>query len=229
MYGWWRHISWPGLAVLGWSLAGVFAVLAGIQRAELDKQHLLVQWGNAAEWVGGLGTVAAFFAASWAAVYAAREWRAAQLERHDRAAEQARLVIVEPAAGASLESLARHEEMEAVVRNHSGGPVFDLVISDGGDTSVTVGSKTVTPIIKVQPVVAKDRTHNVPTEMLYQEGLRRAVLGPGESSSTLRVTRHAVGTGQPVRWVRFDFTDDHGRRWRRMGGEQPERLLAPQR
>src|SRR5690348_11754401 len=92
MDGWWRRIQWPIVALLGWCLAGVFGALAGIQRVELDKQHFLVQWGNAAEWLAGVGTVAGF----GALFYAAREWGAAQGERRDREAEQARLVVVEP-------------------------------------------------------------------------------------------------------------------------------------
>jgi hypothetical protein len=67
MRRWWRRIEWPIVALLGWCVAAAFTVVAGIQRVELqeghvqvDWDHLHIEWGNAAEWAGGVGTVLAF-------------------------------------------------------------------------------------------------------------------------------------------------------------------------
>jgi hypothetical protein len=55
-------------------LAVSFAVVVAIQRIELNDRHLYVAWGSVPEWLGGVGTFAAF----GALMFAAREWRAAR-------------------------------------------------------------------------------------------------------------------------------------------------------
>lgn len=52
-------------------MAGAFGAVIAIQRVELDKKHLHIEFGNLAEWLAGAGALAAF----GALFYASREWR----------------------------------------------------------------------------------------------------------------------------------------------------------
>jgi hypothetical protein len=122
-----RQLRWPIVALLGWCLAGFFAVTLTIQRIELQG-HLHIAWGNAPEWLSAIATIAAF----GALLFAALTWRAGQAERRSRDADQARLIIVEPkdpdipaTAGYRVPLL---KERDFVVRNHSPAPIYNVIV-----------------------------------------------------------------------------------------------------
>jgi hypothetical protein len=109
----WRRVPWPIVALLGWCLAGAFGVAAGIQCVELDNRHLNFQWGNAAEWAAGIGTVLAFGATLFVFSYQTGEQRRADRRKQ---AEQIFAYWDFPAKN------------ELVVINGSTGVVYGIVL-----------------------------------------------------------------------------------------------------
>lgn len=77
MTGWWRPILWLVITLPGWFLAVVFGIAAAGERIELDNRHFHIEWGNAAEWAAGIGTVLAFAATVYVFGYRTRERRLA--------------------------------------------------------------------------------------------------------------------------------------------------------
>jgi hypothetical protein len=208
---WWHRSGWRTTAAVAVPLAVSFGVVAAIQRIELQNRHLHVNWGTVPEWLAGVGTFAAF----GALLFAAREWRAAQVERRDREASQARLIIVEPAAGAAsdkVQSAFLRHEIDAVIKNHSHAPIFNLAIASCDDTMVSLDLAEIPA--------------GVPRMIAIQEGLRRRVVPPHGTSVTFKVKRHGVQIGPSLEWVTFGFTDAHGTAWRRRGSDQPQRLIG---
>jgi hypothetical protein len=195
----WKRIPWSVIALLGWSLAGAFGAVAAIQHIELDKRHLHVEFGNLAEWLAGVGSLAAF----GALFYASREWRQSQLERRDQQADQARRVIAEPSDSRSYSQPPVHT-WPVTVSNHSGAPVFNLHVLDPDEDSMLMhmGGKQVS-----RPV-------------------SQPVLQPGERTPTMTVIGVDATEQTPTtEFLVFEFTDANSRRWRRIGSREPVRLL----
>lgn len=176
-------------------LAVVLGLTAAVQGVELQERHLHANWGKVPDYLTGLGAVAAF----GALLIAALEWRQSQAERRDREADQARLIV------AALWGVGVTDKFRQfiILRNHSDQPVFTV------------------------------RIHGVPTGKDRYDGghgrteaeYEQAVLSPGDATE-----RHGIADDPPsgksvAEVVCFSFTDAHGRRWRREGGNQPVRVL----
>lgn len=203
---------WRALAV---TLAAMLSVLGGglLIHAGVVEWGGEPQFGNVAEWIAAVGTVAAF----GALFLAVREWLAGQAERRDEEANQARLIIVEPAVEGSYSG-------ELVVRNRSGSPVFNVFFQIGETARRMTAAKA---------------DWVTPGEMyigIGSEGIE--VLIPGAEFGPLRVDRALKPTNPkmvPVitargdtpfpRSVVFTFTDVRGRQWKRVGGDQPVRVV----
>lgn len=144
---WWRHTWWRVLAILGWSIAAAFAVTSAIQSIQLADTHLRIEWGNAAEWsasvFGGLAAVAGF----GALFYAAREWSAGQAERRDNDADQARLIMVEPAdQGINAQPVWQFPaDDDVVIHNRSDAPVCPVSTASSRTRSVPVSTTDRSP------------------------------------------------------------------------------------
>ena len=129
------------------------AVVVVMQALMLRSRGWTVPLGNVAEWVAGVGAVAAFVAAFGALLYTAREWQAAQAERRGREADQARLIVAEPAEPAELEpSGLPSDEPHVVVRNHSEAPVFNVVAKKEPRPGYTVTHHVLKPGAYTSPV-----------------------------------------------------------------------------
>jgi hypothetical protein len=203
---WWRRIPWPMLALLGWSLAGVFGVVAAIERIQLQNRHFHIEWGNAAAWLGGVGAFAAF----GALFYAALQWRVAQTERRDREADQARLIVTESYSSKNF------DDESVVVRNHSEAPIFDVqLFTHRQHLSGALLSAGVDKFLEEAD----------PTEAYAP------VLRPGDATTpALEVTSPDYAPAPDVRnyanpfgFTAVTFTDARGRRWWRFGTNQPRR------
>lgn len=194
-----RRIAWPVVAVAGWCIAVVLGVVAGVQAAELQNHHLYIDWGNFPEWLQGVGTFAAF----GALYFAANEWRAQRIERRDAEADQARLILVEPAIASDpapprMEDICKTPWPQVVVRNHSDGPIFNLV---------------------VRRVYFRRRDG----ELIGNGQNDFYALSGGESTPRIvpQVHRHDVAD-----ILKVHFTDARGRRWERRGRGQPTRVTS---
>ena len=170
-------------------------------------QWLGLEWAQSwAEALAALGTVAAFLIGALAFF-----WQ--QRDRRDDEARQARLVhrVVEPSF--------RHIEMEGTFEpqptvqmhlcNRSDAPIFQVrmghVWHKGTWDRPLYGFQSVK-----EDVVAAGSTVE-----LYEE---------------VRVKSTATTEHGAAAWdFEFDFVDAAGRRWRRRGMDQPERLTAPGR
>jgi hypothetical protein len=191
---WWRRSGWRTIAVVAVPLAGIFGVIA-MHRSVFCP--LAVEWGSVAELLTGVGTVALF----GALLFAALEWRAGQAERRDEKADQARVVIAEPTK--KIEN-----ERNAVVRNYSSAPIFNLVVENDRRTFI-VGDRTL-------------RTNYGPADPILV-----TVLEPGESTVPFRIQGpEPPSFPPPIGSVILTFTDAHGRRWRKTGNGQPERVVV---
>jgi hypothetical protein len=186
-------------------------VVAVIQRIELQDKHLHVQWGSVPDWVQAVGTIAAF----GALLYAAREWRDGQTERRDREADQARLVLAERYLQEFWGGPPSHQQF-VVVRNHGRSPVVD---------------------VELQLRSPDSRVHtNVGDFPVRLWGaVRWPVLEPGETTdvANLDIPFDMVNEHDDVRWttravdlVVLNYTDAHGRRWQRIGSDQPVRVFG---
>ena len=200
----WTERQW---AIHASELACLFAVLAlllglltVVQWGELRRRQMPADWGNVPGWVGALGTLAAFGALAVTLF----EWRA-------NWANQARLVVPQPAQSdsspKSLWDRAAHDDV--VIHNHSSSPVFDLEID-----SLEYGPD--------------DRQIWENLDGQNRVAPKRAVFRCGESTGRLTVVGQIEGgieaTNPAIRYLVFTFTDANGRRWRRTGTNQPERV-----
>jgi hypothetical protein len=214
------------LALLVMVLAGVVVV----QALMLRSRGWTIPLGNVAEWVAGIGTMAAF----GALFFAAQEWRSGQeerrslelerqkaeaerralaetreAERRDNEMNQARLIIVQPApyedrtfGGSDPPSPAYRE---VVIQNHSGVPIFNLHIQvnpGGGDVHV------------LQNFAGGSGR---PADM--------EVLSPDAATAELTVVG-GDGETPSTEFIEFTFTDARGVRWRRRGSDQPVRVTS---
>ncbi|WP_406693307.1 hypothetical protein REH65_33225 (plasmid) [Saccharopolyspora sp. ID03-671] len=195
-----KWILWPSVGAVAF-LAGV--IVWGVLSGENDGWYSA--WG---QWVGGVGSIAAAATALW---IAQRDWKRADAERRRREAEerdretaQARSIIVEVRA-------LSDSGQEIVVTNYSDNVITDLLVhgADGPeDWQLSVGALT-------------DHPHPV------------GVLGPGADSAISAMEHRSVD--KPIflqRMILVDqyrpkitFTDAAGLRWRRVGNDQPIRIL----
>ena len=185
--------------MLGWCLAITFCLIATVQRIELQHDHLKVAWGNAPEWLAGIGTVAAF----GALLVAALEWRAGQAERRDNEADQARLIVAESVVDRVGDSMPWLRDCGVKVHNRSSAPVYDLLVCQVDQNRMLVS-------------MSADGQSTYNTE-----------LQPGQATNYVRVYKGtSYDYCAPTNYVRFAFTDARGRRWARDGNSQPERIAS---
>jgi hypothetical protein len=230
MTRWWERIPWPVVALMGWCMAGAFGVVAATQRIELDDRHLHIEWGNAAEWLAGVGSTAAF----GALLYAAREWRSGQAERRSVEAErqkadkerrdlaaardaerrdheisQARLAIVEHAEFVSRgwggDDQPHPAHRDAIIRNYSDAPVFHLHIEE---------HLTSNDDVRVWESFAAHRGRPADWPVLAANGATGVLMISGNQEDA-----------PSTEFVEFTFTDGRGARWRRIGSSQPVQLI----
>lgn len=190
----------------------VLAVVVVAQALMLRADGWTVPLGNVAEWIGGFGSMAAF----GAVLFAALEWRAGQAERRDEEANQARLIIVEPASEHS------RIPQTLVIRNRSQSPVFNVFFHIG-ETARRMNSS------KADWVIPGEAYWGLGTE-------GDPVLVPDGRFGPLSVSRGSEPTTPPTPPVItehgltpfpddvvFTFTDVQGRSWKRVGAGQPTR------
>jgi hypothetical protein len=145
----WRKHA-PTLAAVFVPLSVVGGVVAVVQGRMLTDQGWTVPLGDVAEWVAGLGSVAAF-----GALYVAiSQWRSAQVERRDQEAGQARLMIAELVTDRALyqEWGVTDDLSRAVVRNHSDAPVFNAIVKKEPNPGSHVTAPVLQPGETTSPV-----------------------------------------------------------------------------
>jgi hypothetical protein len=137
----WRKHA-PTLAAVFAPLTVVGGVVAVVQARMLTAKGWTVPLGDVAEWVSGVGSLAAF----GALFVAASEWRSGQVERRDREADQARLIIAELVTDLALykEWGVTDDLKRAVARNYSDAPVFNVIAKHEPKPMVFV----TTPVLK---------------------------------------------------------------------------------
>lgn len=200
--GRWRRIPWQVVASLGWCVAVAFGAVIAIQRVELDKKHLHIEFGNLAEWLAGAGSLAAF----GALFYASRQWRQAQIERRDQQADQARLIVAEP-VDPSLYTPPPVYKWPVTVSNRSPSPIFNVSVVDADEDTMLM--------------------HMGGSPFQLSRPVGQPVLQPGEKTRSVTVLGVEPTEQMPsTEYLIFTYTDAHGRRWRRTGSGQSVRLLT---
>ncbi|WP_133054444.1 hypothetical protein [Mycolicibacter algericus] len=209
----------------------MLGVVVAVQAAMLHARGWRIALGSVPEWLAAFGTFAAF----GALLIAAREWRAGQderrslederraadaerralaatreAERQDNEVSQARLIIVEHVPyedrtwGGS--DPPPPSQRQVVIRNRSTAPVFHLHIEDhpSGNDDVYVFQNF---------AHARGRPADIP------------VLAADDATAAITVAGNA-GEAPSTEYVEFTFTDARGTNWRRIGSNQPVRLIG---
>lgn len=192
----------------------VLAAAVVVQATMLRSRGWTVPLGNVAEWLAAVGTFAAF----GALFLAAREWRASQAERRGGEANQARLIIVEPADEQPGDPHA------LVIRNRSQSPVFNIFFHIG-ETASRMNSSKAEWVIPGEAYLGIGREGNpvlVPDGTFGPSGVSRG------SKPTVPPTRPVITEHRLTPFLEdvvFSFTDVQGRSWKRVGGSQPVRFI----
>lgn len=161
-----------------------------------------VDWGTFPDWLGGVGSILAF------AGFGLALWREVRLRRRDDAARAAEAADAQAAQARLVFTTIPHghdTQVRTGVHNASTGPVFVV------EVKLFRGPRDAMRPAKVG--------RDVPIDSLPPGGERDVwlTLVSGEEPP--------LGDGEEF-WLRLEFTDAAGLRWRRVDNGQPVRVLA---